>query len=522
MVFAGAALLALVVRRPALPARALLFVTLLAALAGLAAVSAIWSASVPLTALEVQRGLVYVAAALAAVAVTPPERGHALLGGTLAGAVTVAVWNLAARIRDAGEPLDLGNRGVLAQPIGYENALGLLCALGLLLALGLRSRPELRAAAAVPLAAVLAASGSRGAWVALVVGLLVLLAYDPQALRAPGVLVGAAGAAIVAAATPTLEPDVALDRAEAGALPLAAALLALCLIAAAIALAGPRLAALLPLPDRPGRRLRAAAGVLLAVVLASALVGIGEQRRRYWQAALGQARENPLFGDGAGTFERYWLAHREVPLGARDAHGLFVEALAELGPVGLALVATALVLPLLEVRRTPVAAAALGAFVSHAAFDWDWEMPVVTLAGISCAAALVLTGERRAAPHVALAGAAAGLALLAVPNVAGYAALERAESARRAGDFDASARAARTARRVLRWDTEPLLRLAVAQRGDGDTVGARSTIRTAIGRDPGDPRLWLVLADLSTGAERGRALGRAEELDPLGAPARGS
>ena len=121
--------------RPALPTRALAFVGVLAAFAGLIALSSLWTASVPLTALETERALLYVGASLAAVVLTPPERRHALLTGTLAAATTVAAWNLALRIRDAGELVDLGNRGVLAEPVGYENALALLCVLGLLLAL---------------------------------------------------------------------------------------------------------------------------------------------------------------------------------------------------------------------------------------------------------------------------------------------------------------------------------------------------------------------------------------------------
>jgi len=518
ILFAAAAVLALIVRRPAVPTRALVFVGALAALAALAALSALWSASPPLAALEVQRALLYVAAALGAVVVTPREDSHALLGGTLGAAVTVAVWNLAVRIRDAGEAVDLGNRGLLAEPVGYENALGLLCALGVLLALGLRARPELRAAAAVPLAAVLAASGSRAGWLALAAGALILLALDPRALRAPGLFIGATGAAIVAAATPTLEPDVALERAEAGALPLAAALVALALIAAAIALAGPRLAALVPLPDQPGRRLRAGALAALMLLLLAGVVGIGDQRRSYWEVALDQARANPVLGDGAGTFARYWLAHRDVALGARDAHGLFVETLAELGPAGLVLVAFTLTLPLLAARRVPVAAAGLGAFVTHAAFDWDWEMPVVTLAAIFCAATLLLTGERRTTRYLPIAGAALVLALLAIPNLVGQTALARSDSRAERGEYAAAAAAARRADRWLPWATEPQVRLFVSELGRGDRVAASRAIRSAIDRDPEDPRLWLVLADFSTGVERERALERVEELDPLGAP----
>jgi hypothetical protein len=348
-----------------------------------------------------------------------------------------------------------------------------------------------------------------------------LLALEPRALRAPGLLLGAAGAAVVAAATPTLEPDVALERAEAGALPLAAALVALALLAAAVALAGPRVAALMPLPHEAGRRLRIGSLAALGLLLVAGVVGVDDQRRGYWEVALDQARDNPVFGDGAGTFARHWLAERDVPIGARDAHGLFVETLGELGPLGVAFVVVVLVLPLLSARRTPVAAAALAAFAAHAAFDWDWEMPVVTLPALFCAAALVLTDERTKTVRLPLAGLALVLALLAVPGLVGEDALARGESAAARGDYARAASAYRRARAALPWDTEPLLGLAIAEAGAHNPRAARVAIDEALELDRGDPRLWLLLAEFTTGAERARALERVEELDPLGAPARG-
>jgi Flp pilus assembly protein TadD len=147
-------------------------------------------------------------------------------------------------------------------------------------------------------------------------------------------------------------------------------------------------------------------------------------------------------------------------------------------------------------------------------------MPVVTLPAVFCGVALGLTGDGRIAPRVPVATAALALALLALPNLAGQDALARSESTASTGDYERSANAARRARRVLPWDTEPLLRLAIAERGRGRVAAARRAIRTALERDPGDPRLWLVLAELGTADDRRRALERIEELDPLGAPAR--
>ena len=112
---------------------------------------------------------------------------------------------------------------------------------------------------------------------------------------------------------------------------------------------------------------------------------------------------------------------------ALDAHNLYLETLAELGPIGLALLVVLLGLPLvtaLRVRWHPLASAATGAYVaflSHAALDWDWEMPVVTLAGLVCGAVLVVFNREDVEPRLLSArsrgGALAltlGLALFAL------------------------------------------------------------------------------------------------------------
>ena len=78
-----------------------------------------------------------------------------------------------------------------------------------------------------------------------------------------------------------------------------------------------------------------------------------------------------------------------------------METLAELGVVGLALIVLALVLPfgaVVRARRHPMLPFAVGAyvaFVAHIGVDWDWEMPVVILCGLFCAAAILLAGRGR-------------------------------------------------------------------------------------------------------------------------------
>jgi O-antigen ligase len=109
-----------------------------------------------------------------------------------------------------------------------------------------------------------------------------------------------------------------------------------------------------------------------------------------------------MLGTGAGTFHLTWLEHGPSGVFVRDAHSLYVEALSELGPVGLLLVVSTVAVPLVAtVRRrgdpvVAVAGAAFVVFAVHAGLDWDWEMPVVTLIALGCAGA-VLGGSSTAA-----------------------------------------------------------------------------------------------------------------------------
>jgi hypothetical protein len=103
-----------------------------------------------------------------------------------------------------------------------------------------------------------------------------------------------------------------------------------------------------------------------------------------------------------------------------DAHSLYVETLAELGPIGLVLLAVALSVPIVaavRVRDDPLAAgaaAAYAAFLVHAGLDWDWEMPAVTLAGLLCGVG-VLVGMRRDSNQIRVGGRArGGLAVIAL------------------------------------------------------------------------------------------------------------
>jgi O-antigen ligase len=176
---------------------------------------------------------------------------------------------------------------------------------------------------------------------------------------------------------------------------------------------------------RPAIVVAGVAGTIVAAVALIAAFGRGNIRWSYWNAALHDYAARPVFGSGAGSFGRYWAAHKTTRLGALDAHSLFVESLAELGLVGLALVAAYLVTVFLAARDNAgrwraVTTAAFATYVVHTAIDWDWELPATTLPGIVLAGMLLggarPTGAKRLSEdrRLVLAVAVAAFAILAL------------------------------------------------------------------------------------------------------------
>jgi O-antigen ligase len=253
----------------------------------------------------------------------------------------------------------------------------------------------------------------------------------------------------------------------------------------------------------------------------------GSSRSDYWRVAWNDVEDHPLLGSGAGSYQRRWLRHRPADLPVRDAHSLYLETLAELGPVGLVLLLVALGAPLaaaVRARGQPLVLAALGAyscFVVHAAVDWDWEVPGVTVAGLCAGAALLLSVRgndvRQAAPGRMLVAAVAGACAVSIMTgiaLIGNLALERSGEALDRADSAAAKREARRATRWAPWSSEPWRLLGEAQLAEGDLVSARTSFRKGLAKDERSWELWLDLALASQGAERQRALDRAETLNP--------
>lgn len=557
----------------------LAFVGALAAFAGWTALSLLWTSSGTQTVLSLERILVYVLAVIAVVGVVGSASYAPLLWGVWAGAGTACLYGLATRLfpERIGEfdPL-AANR--LEAPVGYWNGLGLLAAMAIILAVGLAARggPLLGralAAASLPLLLpTLYLTFSRGAWLALAAGLVAAVALAPWRLELvvatliQGAIAGYAvwlveRAPAMHAAVSNLTDQVAEGHRLAWQLPVVSLLAASA--AAVVGIVARRLRV-------PRSVHRGFAWLLVGALVACFAAGVvhyggpsgawhrlhhsleghasqeadlnrrlftlsNERRLRQWDVALDEWRAHRAVGGGAGTYAQYWAAEASEEGQTLNAHNLYLETLAELGPIGLALLVVGLALPLVaafKARSRPLVAIAAGVWVAylfHAAYDWDWQLAGVTLVGIFCASAILVAARRRDAELTSsrwargalLAGAVAG-GLLAFFGLLGNRALDRSGNALRAGNVAAAVTAAEDAHRWAPWSSQPWAQLAAIENTQGHGAAARNAYRHAVEVDPRDWELWLAYAQVATGVERRRALARLVALDSSAADVLGA
>jgi hypothetical protein len=258
------------------------------------------------------------------------------------------------------------------------------------------------------------------------------------------------------------------------------------------------------------------------------LFTLASTRRVLWRVAWHDAEAHPLLGSGAGTFERFWLRDRTIGSKARDAHSLYLETLAELGPVGLVLLVVAVMLPgaaAIAARHRGLVAPAFGAYVAyllHAGIDWDWEMTAVTLAGLLCGASMLLAARSQSRPIRLPAGSRAigvGLALVlgtyAFVGLVGNRAVSAADAAGDSGRPRKEESEARKAVRWAPWSSEAWRLVAEGEYAQANLRGAQASLRHALAKDSGNWQLWFNLAAASRGRERLEALRKAHRLNPL-------
>jgi O-antigen ligase/polysaccharide polymerase Wzy-like membrane protein len=246
-------------------------------------------------------------------------------------------------------------------------------------------------------------------------------------------------------------------------------------------------------------RLRVAVAVLgVALLLASPFVAGGHERTHYWRVAAREAHAHPVLGTGAGTFVNWWVRERDTTVQTQEAHSLYVETLAELGPLGLALLLAVLAVPI-AVARQREHAAVIAAYAAGAAVDFHWELAGVTLPMIVVAAAAVSEGRARpTAPLRVLVPACAALVVASLLAYTGNAALSAAQDAAQRGDFASAQSHARAAHRWQPYSPQPWVVL-----GDTATAAARvGAYRHAVDLDPKDWSLWQRLAGAATGELR--------------------
>jgi tetratricopeptide (TPR) repeat protein len=470
--------------------------------------------------------------------IAPPAWGWAGLG-----LAAVAVAALAFRLRVRLSRLELA----------FLGALGLVAAWAALSAAWSRSLPSsvLESQRLLVYAAAAAAfllAGRRAAAGPLLVGTLagILVVAAANVLLRDGDAVSAAGSARPLADEHALAILLVLGVAIALGLALAAAR-PRGRIAAAVA-AGFLVVPLVPLGSR-GAWLALAAGLVAAgalrfartplaypaavalglVVAIVAGVRFDPQREELWRVASDEARSEPLAGTGAGTYPRVWLQQRSDAVQEDDAHNVYLETLAEVGPLGLALLAAALAVPVAaaaSVRHEPLApaaASAYAAFLVHAGIDRDWAVPAVVVAALAAAAALLLLARPRAPAAIvghrlrlALVLWATAVGLAALVGLVGNTAVAQAEDAAAGGSWVDAETRARQATWLAPWSAVALRLRGEAQYARGDVEAARRSLRRAVARDPSDPELWLALANSLRGNARARALAQALRLNPLG------
>lgn len=541
-----------------------------------------WSHSPSRALLEFDRTLMYLLAlALFATFRRDPKRIRWQVRALALGIAIVAGLALSTRLLPhllSIAPTPYVDR--LSYPLTYWNALGSFTAIGLLLCFHMTSDARepaavrvLSAAATPILATTIFFTFSRGAIAAGTVGLIVYtIVARPRGLLSgiasvvptgAGAVVAAYGADLLAG-TRLMTPD-ALSQGRHVAL-----IVGLCVVGA-----GVLRVLLLPLDAwaselrldgraRVGSRVGVAGIVVGLVALALALnapAQISHQFHRFvhgngvqtrtdlrqrltdpsnngripaWKVAIHEWRRHPAGGGGAGTYENVWAKHRPDNQHLIHAHSLYAQILGELGLVGALLLVVVLVSILLAFARRArgpnraLYSALLAAGVAwalHAGFDWDWEMPAVTLWLFALGGGALASRRRRRhaalpapgrLPRVAIALGVVLLALVPVGIAVSQARLNESVAALTSHDCGRAIKRALASISVLSVRPEPfeVLGICDARLGEG-TLGIQA-MDAAVARDPDS---WLVRYELAlvrgaAGHDPRAAARAASQLNP--------
>lgn len=262
----------------------------------------------------------------------------------------------------------------------------------------------------------------------------------------------------------------------------------------------------------------------------------GTGRCDYYRVALQTARDQPLTGTGAGNFRGAYVLERTTVEEPRTAHSLPLQLLGELGIVGALLGAITVGCVVLAAwrfvasgpARDPAFAGAIAAiayWLAHAAIDWLWQLPAVSLPAILLAgglAACVSPAQARVRASVAAPFAAAGilasLALVLPPTMADRALRQARDPELRREDPTAALEAVEQAQSFdPAWGepyiTEGSIRTQLGQRAKAAAAG-----RAAVDAEPDN---WSIqyrasgLIGLEDSVAGRRAYLAARRLNPM-------
>ncbi len=548
--------------RVTLARRDLVAVAALTAFAAWSLASIAWSSGPDAPVQAAERDLLYIAALVALLLALSRDRVEWLAGGVGVGIVAVCGYALTTRLfaGSVSDPAGAIEGRRLDAPIGYANALGVLAAFGIVIAVGFvfHRRYELRAlggAALVPLAATLYFTLSRASVIALAIGLVAFLGAERTGYAIGGlapVAVLPAAAVFLAVRSPLLDGELSLARAQSSGHRLAWELALLAVASGAAGAVCGRLTRTLAPVAWTAITAAAVAGAVAIVWIGpvhlvhravdsirspSPAANTGSPTRRllsgsagfrseYFAVAWRMVEREPVLGEGAGSYERWWLQERHSATDVTNAHNLYLETLAELGPIGLGLLLFGLGVPLTgPPARNSVDSAMFGAyivFLAHVVLDWDWQIPAVTLVGVCCAAGLLVFARpddaERAPParfRIIVAASVLPLLLAGLVVHVGNRAADRSQSALDAGNDARASIEARRARTWMPWAAEPWQLLGEAELAAHRDAAARMSLRRALARDADNWSAWYDLSTVTSGAVRAGALARARHLNPL-------
>jgi hypothetical protein len=566
---------------------------LVLALAVFSGLSSSWSGSIELSVAEADRVLVYLGVLLAAFLIAQTDqRRQRFAEGIVFALILVGILGLATRLLPHVFPVaeGLGSGPRLRYPLGYWNANGVACAVAAALIPWLSRRsltPALRWLAVAFLPAMLLTlyfTYSRGGVLALLVagGCLVALSHDRLWMLgtlAIGVL-GAAPAVLAVQARDSLADNI--DNAAA----VDQGLTVLLILLAGTALTLGLFALMRRLARRRGaltgravaisrdpRALRAVA-IGLAVLALAAVAAVGGRawdqfsssdiefpnqpqkhfgeasgggRHDFYRVAVDAFEEEPVAGNGAGTYQFSWVKLRSLATPVHNAHSLYLEAFAELGVIG-GLLVLGMVGFLLwtglsawrhssgiaRERNAALLAAALALAVGMA-IDWFWEIAALgavfflatgALLAARCgqlASARAAGDGQRERPGIGLAIAGLAIAWITALALIGPLLVDReidaSQAAAAEGNLGVAVEKADTARSIEPWAASPYVQLGLLAEVEGDYATAAAKIGKAIDREEGSWLLYYLRAriqheagdEAAARADRRRAL----ELNPL-------